>query len=73
MLSGNDASLHVLMMPLYHFFARASKQSDLSDPSGLLSASLSPAMIKEANEAVRTVTSEGKSKGRGSYAQITPE
>ena len=38
-------------MSLYQFFARASKRSDLPDPSGPLSASLSPAVIKEANEA----------------------
>ena len=60
-------------MSLYHFFARASKQSDLADPSGPLSASLSPAVIKEASEAVSTMTSEGKSNQRGSYAKFTPE
>jgi hypothetical protein len=49
------------------------KRSDLSDPSGSLSASVSPAAIKEANDAARSVTSEGKSKRRGSYAKFTPE
>ena len=34
---------------------------------------VSPAMIKEANEAVKSVTSEGKSKPRGGYAKFSPE
>ena len=33
---------------------------------------LHPATIKEANDAVKSVTSEGKSKQRGSYAKFTP-
>ena len=60
-------------MSLYSYFAEASKQSDLSNPNGSLSASVSPAVIKEANEAVKSVTSEGKSKRRGSYAKFSPE
>ena len=43
------------------------------NPNGSLSASVSPAAIKEANEAVKSVTSEGKSKRRGSYAKFSPE
>ena len=60
-------------MSLYQFFAKASKWSDLPDHSGPLSASISPAMTKEANDAVKSVTREGKSKRRGSYAKFTPE
>ena len=37
-------------MSLYRYFAKASK---LPDPNGELSASISPAAIKEANEAVK--------------------
>ena len=36
-------------------------------------ASVNPATIKEANEAVKSVTSEGKSKWRGSFAKFSPE
>lgn len=60
-------------MSLYSFFAKASKRSELPDPNGALSASVSPAVIKEANEAVKSVTSERKGKRRGSYAKFTPE
>ena len=42
-------------MSLYSYFAEASKQSDLPNPNGALSASVNPAAIKEANEAVRAV------------------
>ena len=42
----------------------------LPDPSGPLSASVSPAAIKDAIEAVRSVT---QSKPRGKYAKFTPE
>ena len=38
-------------MSLYRYFAKFSK---LPDPNGDLSASISPAAIKEANEAVKT-------------------
>ena len=55
---------------LYSYFAEASKRSDLPNPNGSL---VSPAAIKEANEAVKSVTSEGKSKRRGSYAKFSPE
>ena len=58
-------------MSLYSYFAEASKRRDLPNPNGSLSASVSPATIKEANEAVKSVTSEGKSKRRGSYAKTT--
>ena len=43
----------------------------LPDPSGPLSASVSPAVIKVANEAVRSATT--RSKPRGRYAKFTPE
>ena len=39
------------MMSLYQFFAKVSKRSDLPDPSGLLSTSISSATIKEASVA----------------------
>ena len=42
----------VLTMSLYSYFAEASKGSDLSNPNGSLSASVSPTAIREANEAV---------------------
>ena len=60
-------------MSLYRHFAEASKRSGLPNPNGSLLASVSPAMIKEANEAVKSVTSEGKSKQRGSYAKFSLE
>ena len=47
-------------MSLYSYFAEASKGSDLSNPNGSLSASVSPTMIREANE---TVTRERASAG----------
>ena len=59
-------------MSLYSSFADASKRSDLPNPNGSLSASVSPAVIKEANEAVKSVTSGGKRR-RGSYAKFSPE
>ena len=42
----------------------------LPDSSGPLSASISPEVIKDANEAVRSAT---QSKPRGKYAKFTPE
>ena len=45
-------------MSLYHYFAKASKQSELPNPNEALSASVSPAAIKEANDAVKSVTCE---------------
>ena len=59
-------------MALYRYFVKASKCNDIPDPSGPLSASISPATIKEANDAVKSV-SKIKSKPRGSYAKFTPE
>ena len=54
-------------MALYQYF----QPSDgLPDPSGPLSASVSPAVIKDANEAVRSAT---RSKPRGKYAKFTPK
>ena len=44
----------------------------LPDPSGPLSAAVSPAAIREANEAVKGVTG-GSAKARGKYAKLTPE
>ena len=45
-------------MSLHSYFAEALKRSDLSSPNGSLSLSVSRAAIKEANEAVKSVTSE---------------
>ena len=54
-------------MILYKYF----QPSDaLPDPSRPLSASISPAVIKDANEAVRSAT---RSKSRGKYAKLIPE
>ena len=44
----------------------------IPDPSGPLSAHVSPGAIKDANEAVRNA-SQGSSKPRGKYAKFTPE
>ena len=44
----------MLTLSLYSYFAEASKRSDLPNPNGSLSASVSPAAIKEANEAVKS-------------------
>ena len=59
-------------MSLYSYFAKASKRNDLPDPSGPFSALINPVAIKEANNAVKTV-SERKSKRRKSYAKFMPE
>ena len=59
--SGNKA------MALYQHFQAL---DGLPDPSGPLSASVSPAAIKDAKEAVRSAT---WSKPRGKYATFTPE
>ena len=40
-------------MSLYSYFVEASKQSDLPNPNGSRSTSVSPIAIKEANEAVK--------------------
>ena len=50
-----------------------SKRSDLPNPNRSLSASVSPAMMKEASEAVKNMTSERKTKRRGSYTKFSPE
>ena len=47
-------------MSLYSYFAEVSKRSDLPNPNRSLSISVSPAAIKEASEAVKSVISEGK-------------
>ena len=60
-------------MSLYSYFAEASKWSDLPNPNGLLLASVSPTAITEANEAVKSVTIERKSKRKRSYATFPPE
>ena len=46
-----------LAMSLYSYFAEASKRSELPNPNGSLLASVSPTAIKEANKAVKSVTS----------------
>ena len=56
-------------MALYKYFKPA---DGLPDPSGPLSAAVSPAAIREANEAVKGVTG-GSAKARGKYAKLTPE
>lgn len=58
-------------MSIYRYFAKTS--SKLPDPNGELSASVSPAAIKEANEAVKSAICERKSKWRGSYSKFSPE
>ncbi len=55
-------------MALYRYFQTVDA---LPDASGPLSASLSPAAIKDANEAVRSATRV--TKPRGKYAKLTPE
>ena len=57
------------VMMLHYYFQPS---GTLPDPSGPLSAHVSPAAIKDANEAVRNV-SQGSSKPRGKYAKFTPE
>ena len=57
------------VMALYRYFQPLSA---LPDPSGPLSAHVSPAAIKDANEAVRNA-SQGSSKPRGKYIKFTPE
>ena len=60
-LNSSQLQCEMLTMSLYSCFAEASKWSDLPNPNGLLSPSVIPAAIKEANEVVQSVTSEGKS------------
>ena len=55
-------------MALYRYFKPS---GGLPDPSGPLSASVSPVMIKEANETVRSGTRGSKPRGR--YAKFTLE
>ena len=59
------------VMALYCYFQPLGAGS-VPDPSGPLSAHISPAAIKDANEAVRNV-SQGSSKPRAKYAKFTPE
>ena len=47
-------------MSLYSYFAESSKQSDLPYPNGSLSASVSPTVIKAANEAVTRERASGE-------------
>ena len=56
---------------LYRYFAKTSTK--LPNPNGDLSASVSPAAIKEANEAVESAICERKSKRRVSYSKFSPE
>ena len=51
-------------MSLCSYFAEASKQTDLPNPNGSLSASVSPAAIKETNKAATSVTRE-RASGEG--------
>ena len=52
-------------MALHHYFQLL---DGLPDPCGPMSASVSPAVIKDTNEAVRSAT---RSKPRGKYAKFT--
>ena len=65
-------SFEVVTMSLVRYVAKVSKHSQLPDPKGALSASVSPATIKEANKAVMSESSE-KKRWRGSYAKFSPE
>ena len=47
--------------------------SNFPNLNGSLLASVSPAPIKEANKAEKSVTNDGKSKRRGSYAKFSTE
>ena len=47
-------------MSLYSYFAEALKRSDLPNPNGSLSASVSPTTIKEAHEAVMRERASGE-------------
>ena len=60
-------------MSSYSYFAKASKQPELPDPNGALSATVSPATITEANKAVKSVMCERKRKLRGSCTKFSPE
>ena len=67
-MATESEQVHVQTMILYRYF----KPSDsLPDPSGPLSASVGPGEIKEANEAVRSVTRGSKPRGR--YAKFILE
>ena len=56
----------------WYFSSYFQPSGTLPNPSGSLSAYVSPAAIKNANEAVRN-TLQGSSKPRGKYAKFTPE
>ncbi len=56
-------------MALYRYFKTA--DSVLPAPTGSLSTSISPAAIKDANEAVKSAVTP-RSKSRGAYAYGTP-
>ena len=57
-------------MALYRYFKTA--DSVLPAPTWSLSTSISPAAIKDANEAVKSAVTP-RSKSRGAYAKHTPE
>ena len=70
------AQLHRVQFEVLAISPLQKLRSGVSFPipcNGSLSASVSPATIKEANKAVKSVTSEGKSKRRGSCAMFSPE
>ena len=58
-------------MSICRYFAKT--LTKLPNPNGELSASVSPAAIKEAYVAVKNAISERKSKQRGSYSKFSPE
>ena len=57
-------------MALYRYFATA--EDVFPRPSGTLSSSVSPAAIKQANEAVKSALTPA-SKARGPYTKYTPQ
>ena len=60
----------ISLMALYRYFVAA--EDVLPRPSGTLSSSISPAAIKQANEAVKSALTP-VSKARGAYSKYTPE
>ena len=59
-------------MALYRYFNSVSADGVLPCPTGSLASTVSPATIKEANDAVKTVLSS-KTQSRGSYTKYTQE
>ena len=60
----SQSAKQVLTMSLYRFFDKASKQNNLPDPSGLLSASISPVAIPVMLSEVGQVKARARGEGR---------